>query len=223
MKPFLGPYGAATIVLFTSQFDSELPKLSDLKRLLHIPDGAFYRSTGHHSTEVGHLEQVLTILRAPDANPNRYTYRRKSLSTDFLITVAGVNQSLFMTLKYSAQVVAGFNLTTQAVEELNALLKQHHCIWNLRENCESWPSTLQDQMQEAQSMGLTDTSILEADFEAVFRVTKDYGLEAIQTSVKALEQWYETYRWKDDHKASGQGNGDDDSAQWPSPSETETV
>jgi hypothetical protein len=213
MKPFLGPYGAATIVLFTSQFDSELPKLSDLKRLLQIPDGTYYRSTGHHSTEVGHLEQVLTILRAPDANPNRYTYRRKTLSTDFLITVAGVNQSLFMTLKYSAQVVAGFNLTTQAVEELAALLKQHHCIWNLRENCESWPSTLQDQMQEAQSMGLTDTSILEADFEAVRRVTKDYGLEAIQTSVKALEQWYETYQWK--HVPPGSDHDDGTASEDP--------
>ena len=101
MKPFLGPYGAATIVLFTSQFDSELPKLSDLKRLLHIPDGAFYRSTGHHSTEITRLEEVLMILRDPTVNSTRYTYRRKTLSTDYLATVAGVNQSLFMTLLMS--------------------------------------------------------------------------------------------------------------------------
>ena len=209
MKPFLGPYGAATIVLFTSQFDSELPKLSDLKRLLQIPDGAYYRSTGHHSTEVSQLEKVLTILRAPTVNPSRYSYRRQALCTDYLVTVAGVNQSLFMTLKYSAQLVAGFNLTAQAMQELASLLERNRLIWNLRESCESWPSTLQNHIEEAQSMGLTDTSILEADYEAVSRVTTDYGLQAIQTSVQALGQWHDTYRWKDGRQSSDQ---DDDSA-----------
>ena len=138
MKPFLGPYGAATIVLFTSQFDSELPKLSDLKRLLHIPDGVFYRSTGYHCRDITRLEDVLRTLRDPTVNSISYTYRRKTLSTDYLATVAGVNQSLFMTLKYSAQLVAGFNLTTQAMEELAALLDHHQFIWNLRENCVSF-------------------------------------------------------------------------------------
>ncbi len=31
MNEFLGPYGKATIVLMRSHFDSELPKLKDLK------------------------------------------------------------------------------------------------------------------------------------------------------------------------------------------------
>jgi len=220
MKPFLGPYGAATIVLFTSQFDSELPKLSDLKRLLHIPDGVFYRSTGYHCRDITRLEDVLRTLRDPTVNSISYTYRRKTLSTDYLATVAGVNQSVFMTLKYSAQLVAGFNLTTPAMEELAALLDHHQFIWNLRENCEHWPSTLQDQMQVAQSKGLTDTSILEADFEAVRRVTNDYGLAAIQTSVQALAKWHETYRWKDGHKSSDPEVG---AALSPSSSETETI
>ena len=42
----LGPFGKATVILFTAQFDSELPKLSDLKRLLHIPDEAVIEDSG---------------------------------------------------------------------------------------------------------------------------------------------------------------------------------
>ena len=46
MRDFLGPHGQATIVLMRSHFDSELPKLKDLKKLLHIPDGKYYKSGG---------------------------------------------------------------------------------------------------------------------------------------------------------------------------------
>jgi hypothetical protein len=62
MSEFLGPHGKATIVLMRSHFDSELPKLKDLKKLLHIPDGKYYKSSGKHSYDINKLERVLAIL-----------------------------------------------------------------------------------------------------------------------------------------------------------------
>lgn len=195
MKPFLGPYGAATIVLFTSQFDSELPKLSDLKRLLQIPDGDFYRSTGNHRESIGYLEQTLKILRSPTLNPNIRHYGNQRISTDYLVTIADLRYSLFAALKYPAQLVAGFNLTTQSMAELETLLQQYHRVCILRNQCASWPEVLENQIETAKKLGVTEPSILEADFEAVRRVTENYGLDAIQTCKDALQQWYDTYRW----------------------------
>ena len=36
MSEFLGPYGKATIILMRSHFDSDLPKLKDLKKLVKV-------------------------------------------------------------------------------------------------------------------------------------------------------------------------------------------
>lgn len=196
MKEFLGPYGASTIVLFTSQFDSELPRLSEVKRMLQIPDGAFYRSRGNHSGQIARLEQLLGILRSTDLNPESgYHYRGGHLSTDYLVTVANVPFSLFAALKYAAQLVAGFNLTNDAMTDLGHLLERHRRVCGLRNRCSSWPETLSDQIAQATSLGITDPSILEADIEAIQRVTENYGLVAIQTCKDALQQWYNTYRW----------------------------
>jgi hypothetical protein len=54
---------------------------------------------------------------------------------------------------------------------------------------------LEGHIETAQKLGVTEPSILEADIEAVRRVTENYGLDAIQTRKDALQQWYDTYRW----------------------------
>ena len=210
MKDFLGPYGAATIVLFTSQFDSELPKLGDLKRLLKIPDGAFYRSTGQHSGEVARLEQLLSILRSTDANADfGYRHSGGDLSTDYLFTVSGVPFSVFAALKYSAQLVAVFNLTKVAMADLVLLLDRHRRVCGLRNRCLQWPATLHEQIEQATKLGIQDPTILQADIEAVQRVTENYGLAAIQTCKDALQRWYDTHRWD---IAPSDGSTDEDTS-----------
>jgi hypothetical protein len=44
---------------------------------------------------------------------------RKTNSSDYLVTVAEVHSNLFMTLKYTAQVIDGFNLTEAALNDLD--------------------------------------------------------------------------------------------------------
>ena len=56
MREFLGPHGKATIILMRSHFDTELPKLKDLKKLLNIPDGKYYKSGGRNSNGINKLE-----------------------------------------------------------------------------------------------------------------------------------------------------------------------
>ena len=102
MSAFLGPHGKATVILMTAHFESELPKLKDLKKLLHIPDGRYYKSGGRNYASTNRLERLLGILsqiRGEERDWQRYN------SSDYLITVAEVHSNLFMTLKYSAQVI----------------------------------------------------------------------------------------------------------------------
>ena len=125
MREFLGPHGKATIILMRSHFDTELPKLKDLKKLLHIPDGKYYKSGGRNSYDINKLERLLAILmeiRGEEAD------WRKNSSSDYLVTVAEVHSNLFMTLKYTAQVIDGFNLSEAALNDLDKLTGNYDLI-----------------------------------------------------------------------------------------------
>ena len=58
-------------------------------------------------------------------------------------------------------------------------------------------------------MGIQDPTILQADIEAVQRVTENYGLAAIQTCKDALQRWYDTHRWD---IAPSDGSTDEDTS-----------
>jgi len=63
MNNLLGPFGAATVVLFTSQFDTQLPKLSEVKKRLSITDGKYYSRNGNFMYPITQLEDALATAR----------------------------------------------------------------------------------------------------------------------------------------------------------------
>jgi hypothetical protein len=190
----LGPFGKATVILFTAQFDSELPKLAEMKRSLKIPDGKYYRSHGHHSDLCNKLETLMYIVRNPTAEEDSW-YRNRP-STDLFVTVADVHSDLFMTLKYSAQIVAGYNLTNAAVAKLHQLLQNRRRANRMRNTCAKWPDTLKDHIAEVKELGLVDPSITEIDINAVTGLTEGYGIAAIEQTTQALVAWHDRYRWR---------------------------
>ena len=190
----LGPFGKATVILFTAQFDSELPKLAEMKRSLKIPDGKYYRSHGHHSDLCNKLETLMYIVRNPTAEEDSW-YRNRP-STDLFVTVADVHSDLFMTLKYSAQIVAGYNLTNAAVAKLHQLLQNRRRANRMRSTCARWPDALKDHITEVKELGLVDPSITEIDIDAVTSLTEGYGIAAIEQTTQALVAWNDRYRWR---------------------------
>lgn len=190
----LGPFGKATVILFTAQFDSELPKLAEMKRSLKIPDGKYYRSHGHHSDLCNKLETLMYIVRNPTANED--SWHRNRSSTDLFVTVADVHSDLFMTLKYSAQIVAGYNLTNAAVAKLHQLLQNRRRANRMRNTCARWPDALKDHITELRELGLVDPSITEIDIDAVTSLTEGYGIAAIEQTTQALVAWNDRYRWR---------------------------
>jgi len=208
MSQALGPFGKATVILFTAQFDSELPKLAEMKRLLKIPDGKYYRSHGHHSDLCNRIEQLIHIMRNPGDEQDPW-YRNK-VGTDVFITVPDVHADLFMTLKYSAQIVAGYNLTDEAVSELQKLLQNRKQVSRMRSICNSWPNTLEEHVKEAGKLGLSDPSITGIDIAAITRMTESYGDAALEQTTQALSVWHQRYRWRTAKEAFDSFTGEAD-------------
>ena len=194
MNNLLGPFGAATVVLFTSQFDTQLPKLSEVKKRLSITDGKYYSRNGNFMYPITQLEDALATARQ-GGNSVNVSIRSVNCS-HILITVAGVHSDLFALIKYSAELMEGFNLTDSAMTELQELLERRRRISRMRNACSDWAETLTDQIVKAQGMGLTDPSILEVDLSAISSITDPYALGALAEADLEITRWYERYRWR---------------------------
>ena len=193
MSDFLGPHGKATVILMKAHFESELPKLKDLKKLLHIPDGRYYKSGGRNYSSTHRLERLLNILseiRGEERDWKRYS------SSDYLITVAQVHSNLFMTLKYSAQVVDGFNLTDASMDELDRLMGAYSSVCSMRSDVDNMWSTLERNQERAMKVGISDTTILNPNIPNLQSILQGYGDAEYLKATSELKDWYETYRWK---------------------------
>ena len=192
MSDFLGPHGKATVILMKAHFESELPKLKDLKKLLHIPDGRYYKSGGRNYSSTHRLERLLNILseiRGEERDWQRYN------SSDYLITVAEVHSNLFMTLKYSAQVIDGFNLTDACMDKLEQLMSAYSSVCSMKSDVENMWSTLERNKEKAAKFGITDTTILEPNLPNLQSILHGYGDAEYLKATNELTDWYETYRW----------------------------
>ena len=199
-KNLLGPDGKATVILFIAQFESQLPKIGEIKRFLKISDGKYYSSFGNFENAISEIDKALAIVRTGGVDPDQ---ERHAKNSNFVfVTVADVHSDLFMALKYSGQLLAGFNLTNDALEELNPLLQRWRNICWMRAQCKYWPGVLRENINEATSMGLSDPSILEVDIDVVARITKPYAMGAFAQVHAELSDWYERYRWRTVQEAS---------------------
>ena len=193
MSAFLGPHGKATVILMTAHFDSELPKLKDLKKLLHIPDGRYYKSGGRNYAATNRLERLLGVLS--QIRGEERDWQRHS-SSDYLITVAEVHSNLFMTLKYSAQVIDGFNLTDACMDELEQLMSAYNGNCSMKGDVSNMWATLERNKDQAIKLGITDATILNPDIPGLQQILQGYGDAEYLKATSDLKHWYETYRWK---------------------------
>lgn len=212
MSEFLGPHGKATIILMRSHFDSELPKLKDLKKLLHIPDGKYYKSGGRNYHEVSKLEKLLLILQEVRGEEKDW---KKADSSDYLITVAEVHSNLFMTLKYTAQVVDGFNLTDSALKNLDKLINDYNQICSMRSDITHMWDVLNRNSTRATEKGFDDSTILNPDVISLQKTLAGYGDSQYANASKNILDWYEAHRWKYGTSSKATASNQDD--------ETETV
>ena len=212
MSEFLGPHGKATIILMRSHFDSELPKLKDLKKLLHIPDGKYYKSGGRNYHEVSKLEKLLLILQEVRGEEKDW---KKADSSDYLITVAEVHSNLFMTLKYTAQVVDGFNLTDSALKDLDKLINDYNQICSMRSDITHMWDVLNRNSTRATEKGFDDSTILNPDVISLQKTLAGYGDYQYANASKNILDWYEAHRWKYGTSSKATASNQDD--------ETETV
>jgi hypothetical protein len=193
MSDLLGPHDAATVVLFKAQFKSDLPKKTDIKKLLRVTDLAFYKSRGQHNRSIEYLERALDIVRGHSMR--RFSRVSAYSSTDYAVMHAGVSSNVFLQLKYASELIEGFNLTYASLQELEDLNDTFGDMLGIQEDYRRWMNTAIANVQRLESAGITDASISELPFDAWQADASDYGQQAVDTARQRVAAWLDTHIW----------------------------
>ena len=101
-----------------------------------------------------------------------------------------------MALKYSAQVVDGFNLTDQCISELDKLLERYRSICSMQDDIKYMWRTLEHNIEIAEKHSAADKTILNPDIPALKVILHGYGDSHYAQVAQEIRDWYETYKWK---------------------------
>jgi tetratricopeptide (TPR) repeat protein len=193
MNNLLGPHDAATVVLFKAQFKTDLPKKTDIKRLLHVTDLNFYRSRGQHNRTIECLERALDIVRGN--SERRFSRTSSYTSTDYAVMHADVGSNLFLQLKYASELIEGFNLTYQALEELEELNDTFREMLEIREDYDRWVKVALSNRDRLERASITDAGVSDLPFDIWQKQAEHYGRKAVDEARQRVTVWLEKYTW----------------------------
>ena len=103
---------------------------------------------------------------------------------------------MFMTLKYSAQVIDGFNLTDACMDELEQLMSAYNGNCSMKGDVSNMWATLERNKDRAIKLGITDPTILNPDIPGLQQILQGYGDAEYLKATGDLKNWYDTYCWK---------------------------
>ena len=192
MREFLGPNGAATIVLLQAPDPAALPKMKDVRRLFEIHDLKYLKGNGWYSNDIVQLERVINIISGnTEAPPWHYV-----ATTDYLVLPPGTKQPLFFAIQHLSILMDGFDLTNACMEELRDLLNIQWDITRWRSTVDSFYESLVSQSNDAAKKHMNDCSIIKPNVDGVKQLLAGYGDKALNIITDELRQWYDAYKWK---------------------------
>jgi hypothetical protein len=193
MDAILEPHGTATVLLFRAQFDSELPTVGKLKRILGTEHIKIYKSTGYHSYVIRQIEKLLNHMRELE---NLHTEPYPS-STHVIILPLGHYQKVFAGIAYAAQLVGGFNLTKAALDELEAIDKKRWAVDQIAKTGKEIRQRLEQSQKAAERVGIIDPSLQAAIDQHEAQFDPNYGQGVVEEYQRQPRSWYERYTWRD--------------------------
>jgi hypothetical protein len=167
--------------------------MGKLKRALGTDHIKIYKATGYHSYVVQRIEELVDHMR----NFGNSSGRSKINSTHVMILPLGYYEKVLATLAYSAQLVGGFNLTTTALEELEAIDRMRWSIDRVSGTAREIRQTLTWTQDAANRFGLSDPSLQAAIDQHDADFDPNYGQGILQEYQRQQQSWYERFTWQD--------------------------
>ena len=101
-----------------------------------------------------------------------------------------------MTLKYTAQVLDGFNLTEASLEEMEKLIVNYNYISAIRKEKDQMWETLKRNSERSAEKGIDDSTILNPDIPALQKILNSYGDQEYEKASNDIKDWYYQSYWE---------------------------
>lgn len=194
MPTIVEQFGPATVVLFNAPFESTLPPMSELKRVLGVDQVRYYSSNGRFSQEIGHLLLALDVDRelAPPKNSLRLV---ETSCTHAFITGSQVAWNAAVGLHYDAKVIAGFQLQGECMSELGDLLAKYQKVQHVRSCAACWLSDAKRNIETIEETGYCDAVVTGLDVGMFEDLSNTYGATALNTARSLICEWVNRHTW----------------------------
>ena len=193
MNAILVPHGTATILLFRAQFDSELPPVATLRRELGTKHIRIYKSHREHANTIHQIERLCDDLR----NHGKSSGNPRNSSTHVIILPLGYYNKTLAAMAYTAQLLGGFNLTTAALNELEAIDNKRWDINRIASTAKEIRQKLASSQEAADRTGISDPSLQSAIDQHDSQFDPTYGQTIFQEYHQQQQSWYERHTWRD--------------------------
>jgi len=203
MNAILAPHGTATILLFRAQFDSELPPIATLRRELGTKHIRVYKSHREHVDTIRQIERLCDHLR----NFGKSSSNTRNTSTHVIILPLGHYNKTLAAMVYTAQLLGGFNLTTAALDELEAIDNKRWSIDRIADTVKQIRQTLVWSQDAANRTGISDPSLQSAIEQHDAQFDPNYGQGVLQEYQRQQQSWYERHTWRDRRDAENDDGG----------------
>lgn len=194
-RRFLGPDGAATVLLLKSSGPALLPPLKEFQRLLESDEIKIYKGDGWYTREISYLERVLQIVKGASM-PLPWN---SVSTTEFLLLPPGRSRSdkdsLFFQISCASVLVEGFDLTESRMQDLAGYIETHSEILEWQNTVSNYYNSLHRQAKRAYDRNLQDQTLICPDIAALQQIMAGYGDSALTDVTTEIDRWYSAYKW----------------------------
>lgn len=195
MSYLMNKYDEVTVILLASKFESDLPKLGQLKKLLGTSEVLHYKSGGYYSDDVDKLSKAISYSLNTLFPLERFGPRSVYCS-DLLLTKVGSCRGTFLKISHPELLVDGFDLTKQNFNDLTLHLKKIEAAKEVHFSYKSWCHNVSRNIEKFNELGIYDPSVINFDVANVEQQMSSYAIQAITDSHNEITQWVTQNRWK---------------------------
>lgn len=194
MNTLLANQSAVTVVFFDAKFEQDLPKKKDIKSIFKVRDGTYYKRYGTHRSDCTMLLDAIALYRAED-DEFRLSWSSGLACSHILLLQADTYYNSWISLRFDAKHIGGFNLEGECLTELKSLFDKFRTGSNVRDSAKYWRSRALAHIETATEQGIIDESITKIDLPALELLAATYGLKNLRSISDQISSWVQRYSW----------------------------
>jgi hypothetical protein len=193
MSEIIKQFGQATVILFNSPFETDLPAKSEIRRILGSGQVKSYGRKGQFNKD------ITDLLHAHDVSVNaedpRYRFVTNASCTHAFITNNFVKFNAFAGLTYGAQLVAGFNLSGSSMDVLDLLLEHRQDLYKVISERAHWRERATAHRERMIHLGYSGPAASCTDLELFGELGHENGTAALYRVRQDIADWVTQHTW----------------------------